>query len=104
MESFRNQAVSMEIENAFVTRKIKLMIILFFFFFYVSLLFHSVVFPKDQLTASLPMVSHCSLSASQSPQVSRTLLSILTDHNYAVVWMVSTYPFISKSSYSFTNP
>ena len=33
-----------------------------------------------------------------SPQVSRTLLSILVDLNNAVVWMVSTRPPISKSS------
>ena len=37
-------------------------------------------------------------------QVSRTLLSILTDLNNAVVLMVSTCPYISKSSRLFTNP
>ena len=36
------------------------------------------------------MVSHWSLSDLKSPQVSRTLLSILTDLNNAVGWMVST--------------
>ena len=35
------------------------------------------------------MVSHWSLSDSKFPQVSRTLLSILTDLNNAVVWTVS---------------
>ena len=45
-----------------------------------------------------PMISHWSLNDSMSPQVSRTLLSILTDLNKAVVWMVSTPPIISKSS------
>ena len=50
------------------------------------------------------MLFHWSLSDSKSPQVSRTLLSILADHNNAVVWMVSTCPFISKSSSPFINP
>ena len=44
------------------------------------------------------MVFHWSLSDSKSPQVSRTLLSILADLKKAVVWMVSTPPLISKSS------
>ena len=44
-----------------------------------------------------------SLSDSMSPQVSRTLLSIVADLNNAVVWMVSTRPFIFKSSSPFTN-
>ena len=39
----------------------------------------------------------------KSPQVSRTLLSILGDLNNAVVWMVSTRPLISISSSSYTN-
>ena len=43
------------------------------------------------------MVSHWSLSDSKSPQVSRTLLSILADFNNAVIWMVSTRPPISES-------
>ena len=37
-------------------------------------------------------------------QVSRTLLSILTNLNNAVVWTVSTHPIISKSSSLCTNP
>ena len=44
------------------------------------------------------MVSHWILSYSQSPQVSRTLLSILADLNKDVVWMVCNRPVISKSS------
>ena len=44
------------------------------------------------------MVSHWSLSDSNSAQVSRTLLSVLADLNNAVVWMFSTRPLISKSS------
>ena len=50
------------------------------------------------------MVSHESMNDCKTPQVSRTLLSILNDLNNAVVWMVSTRPLIFKSSSSFTNP
>ena len=50
------------------------------------------------------MVFHWSLSDSKSPQVSRTLLSILAVLNTAVVWMVSTRPPTSKSSSPFRNP
>ena len=50
------------------------------------------------------MVSHWNLSDSKSPQVSRTLLSILADFNNAVVGMVTTRPLISKSSSLCTNP
>ena len=50
------------------------------------------------------MVFHWSLSDSKSPQVSRTLFSILAVLNNAVVWMVSTRPPTSKSSSPFSNP
>ena len=50
------------------------------------------------------MVFHCSLSDSKSPQVSRTLLSILAVLNNAVVWMISTGLPTSKSSSHFDNP
>ena len=50
------------------------------------------------------MVFHWSLSDSKSPRVSRTLLSILSVFNNAVVWMVSTRPPTSKSSRPFNNP
>ena len=50
------------------------------------------------------MVFHWSLSDSKSPQVSRTLLSILVVLNNAVVWMVSARPPTSKSSSPFNNP
>ena len=49
------------------------------------------------------MVFHWRLSDSKSPQVSGTLLSILTVFNNAVVWMVSTRPATSKSSRTFNN-
>ena len=50
------------------------------------------------------MVFHWRLSDSKSPQVSRTLLSILAVFSNAVVWMVSTQPPTSKSSRPFNNP
>ena len=50
------------------------------------------------------IVSYWSLSDSNFPQVSRTLLSILADLNNAVVWMVSTCILISKSSSPCINP
>ena len=43
------------------------------------------------------------LSDGKSPQVSRTLLSILSVFNNPVVWMVSTHPPTSKSSRPFNN-
>ena len=49
------------------------------------------------------MVYHWSLSDSQSLQISRTFLNILTDLNNAVSWIVSTRPFISKSFGPSTN-
>ena len=50
------------------------------------------------------MIFHWSLSDVKSPQVSRTLFSILAVLNNAVVWMVSTRPSTSKSSSPFNNP
>ena len=50
------------------------------------------------------MVFHWSLSDRKSPQVSRTLLSILADLSNAVVWIVFIHPVISMSSSYFINP
>ena len=50
------------------------------------------------------MVSRWSLSDNKSSQVFKTLLSILANLNYAVVWMVSTHPLIPKYSSPCTNP
>ena len=50
------------------------------------------------------MVIHWSLNDSESPQVSRTLLSFLNDFNNAIIWKVSTSPVISKSPSSCTKP
>ena len=49
------------------------------------------------------MIFLLSLSDSKSPQVSRTLLSILVDLNNVVIWMVYTHPLISKSSSTLNN-
>ena len=49
------------------------------------------------------MVFHWRLSDSKSPQVSRTLLSILAVLNNAVVWMVSTRPPTYKTFRPFSN-
>ena len=50
------------------------------------------------------MVFHWRLSDSKSPQVPRTLLSILAVFNNAAVWMVFTPSPTSKSSRPFNNP
>ena len=50
------------------------------------------------------MIFHWRLCDSKSPQVFRTLLSILAVLNNAVVWMVSTRPPTSKSSRPFDYP
>ena len=44
-----------------------------------------------------PVGFHWRLSESKSPRVSRTLLSIIADHNTAMVKMVSILPLISSS-------
>ena len=43
---------------------------------------------------------HWNLSNSKSPRVSRTLLSILTDLNIVVVWIVLIHPLISNPSFT----
>ena len=50
------------------------------------------------------IVFYMSLSDGKTPQVSRTLLSILADLNNAVVWMISARPPIINSSSPFTKP
>ena len=50
------------------------------------------------------MISHGSLSDNRFSQFSRTVLSILTDLNNALVWTVSICPLISMSSGSRINP
>ena len=74
--------------NRFISIIIIIIILLFWEFF----------------TPALADGFHWSLRDSKSLQASRTLLRILTDFNNSVVWMVSTYSLISKSSCFFTNP
>ena len=51
------------------------------------------------------MFTYWSLSDSKSsPQISMNFLSILVDLKYAVIWIISSRSFISKSSCSCTNP
>ena len=50
------------------------------------------------------MVFYLSLSEKKSPRVSRTLLAILTDLNYAEVWKVSLLPLISNFCSLFSEP
>ena len=72
----------------------------------VTFMFHSFCNPKLCLDFShhrYLMVFHSILSDSKSSQVSRTLLSILTDLNNAVVWMVFLRLLISKSACPFIN-
>ena len=79
-------------------RKIVVVILLFTF---LRLLFTPLEFFLHQLTL---MVFQWSLSDSKSPQVSRTLLSILAILNNAVIWKVSTRPLTSKLSSPFNSP
>ena len=64
------------------------------YYYYSSRVFH----------ISISWWSFTRVNDRKSPQISRTLLSILSDLNNAVVWMVSTLPLISKSSSPFINP
>ena len=66
------------------------------FFFYTNYLLDSFRFFFHQRWL---MVRAWSLSDSMSPQVSRTLLSILTDLNNAIILMVSAWILISKPNY-----
>ena len=50
----------------------------------------------------LLLVFHWGLSDSKSPQISRTLLSILSDLNNVVMWIFSACPSISNSWNPFT--
>ena len=59
--------------------------------------------PLEFFTSVLADGFHWSLSDSNSPQVSRTRLSILAVLCNAVVWIVSTRPLTSKSSRPFNN-
>ena len=80
------------------------LVILILIIILVSHYYHYIYFLRVFSHQRYLMVFHGSLSDSKSPQVSRTLLSILAVLNNAVVWMVSTCPPTSKSSSPFSNP
>ena len=48
------------------------------------------------------LIFHCSLKSSKTRSFTRTLLSIQTDFNSAVVWLVSILPLIYSSSSLFS--
>ena len=79
-----------------ISKSSSLVSILWFFFFF--------FFFRVFLHPCLLMVFHWSLSDSKSPLVSRTRLRILAVLSNAVVWIVSTHPPTSKSSWPFNNP
>ena len=55
-----------------------------------------IIIPSEFFTQVEQVIFHWSPSDSKSPQISRTLLSILADLNNAVTWMISILPLISK--------
>ena len=72
--------------------------------FNLQLLLLSLFTPLEFFTSVLADGFYWSLSDSKSPQVSRTLLSILTVLHNTVITIVSTSPLTSKSSRPFNNP
>ena len=70
----------------------------------VTFMFHNFLNSFESFSHQrLLMVFQLTWSESKSPQVSWTVLSILADLNNIVVWMVFTWPLISKSSSPCTN-
>ena len=63
-----------------------------------------IIYSLEFFTSALADGLSWSLSDNKSPQVSRTLLSILSVLYNVVVWIVSTRPPTSKSTSSFSNP
>ena len=61
-------------------------------------------YPLKLFTSALAHGFSLEFECQQSPQVFRTLLSILAVLNNSVVWTVSTQPPTSKSSRPFNNP
>ena len=74
----------------------------FYYYYYYYYYYYSII--RVFSHQHKPMVFHWSLRDSKSPQVFRTLLSILAVLNNAVGWMVSSRPPTSKSSNPFSNP
>ena len=80
------------------TAKSTILQVLFFVDYYYYYSFSSFSYQR------WPLVFHWSLRDSKSPQIYRSLLSILADLNNAVPWMLTTSPLISKSFSLCTNP
>ena len=59
---------------------------------------------KEIFHTSIGQLSFTRVCVTASSQVSRTLFSILTTFDNAVVWIFSTQPLTSKSSNTSTNP
>ena len=76
---------------------------IFFFFFLLLIIIRSGFLAEIRWSVCISK-SHWSLSDSKFPQVSRTLLGILSDLSNTVVWIVSARSPISKSSGLFTKP
>ena len=72
----------------------------YYYYCYYYYYYYLLISFSHQLTL---MVFHRSLSDINSPQVSRTLFSILADLKNVIVCMVFTCPAISKSSSPFIN-
>ena len=80
---------------------VEVLILLFTFFQFYSVVSRDILesFSRQRKL----MVFHWSLSDSKSPQVSRTLLSILVILNNVIVWIISTRLLIFMSSSQFIN-
>ena len=72
--------------------------------FYYNCYNYSYITPCELFKPALGDDISFSMSFSNSPQVSRTLLSILSDLSNPVVWMVAARLLISNSSSSLTKP
>ena len=73
----------------------------YYYYYYYYLLLES---PYHRSYRRFSHQRHLRFSDSKFPQVSRTFLGILVNHNNTVVLMVSIRLFISKSSSPFINP
>ena len=81
-----------------------LILVLSVFFILAAVISFRIIYSLEFSHQRKLMVFHRRLSDSKSPQVSRTLFSILVVFNNAVVLMVSTRSPTSKSSRPFNNP
>ena len=83
-----------------VILKLEMFLKLIYIIIIIIIIFYLRIFFPQRLLIGF----HYSFSDSKSPQVSRTLLSILAILKNDVVWMVSTRPQTSRSYFPFNNP